>query len=294
MHVSVTLRGRARVAALLPRLEQKVDQQKDGPRLDRRNRRTWRQLILGVVVMRSTRLLALGRMVAPQRRARSVKAAAQGLAYFLKEAQVPVGPLSTRLLEEAVRQIDPDRVVQYKGKALLVLDPTEDEKRSRGRGKCGRHMHYSGRVRRSKTTRPAKSTKNSTKRAASPSQQHSGAQPTDTPARVATTSGYVDSWAGLALTGKPFFPLARRLFSSQHPACTSQHAVEEAVLTQALGVRRRVGLEAIAIGDRGVGRKEVIIRLAKQEQDAVLRVDPDITVRSIPPTRPTACSSLTH
>jgi len=75
------------VAALLRRLEQKVDQQQvdqreDGLRVDRRNRRTWRQLILGVVVMRSTRLLALGRMVAPQRRAGSVKAAAQGLASF--------------------------------------------------------------------------------------------------------------------------------------------------------------------------------------------------------------------
>ncbi len=50
------------------------------------------------------------------------------------------------------------------------------------------------------------------------------------------------------------------------------------MLTQALGVLRRVGLDAIVIGDRGVGRKELIIRLAKQEQDAVLRVDPDITV----------------
>jgi len=45
------------------------------------------------------------------------------------------------------------------------------------------------------------------------------------------------------------------------------------VLTQALGVLRRVGLDAIVIGDRGVGRKELIIRLAKQEQDIV---DPGI------------------
>ncbi len=115
MQVAVTLRGRARVAALLQRLEQKVDQQEDGPRLDRRNRRTWRQLILGGVVIRSTRLLALGRMVAPQRRAGSVKAAAQGLAYFLKDARIPLGPMTIRLLEEAVRQIDPERVVQYSG-----------------------------------------------------------------------------------------------------------------------------------------------------------------------------------
>ncbi len=56
------------------------------------------------------------------------------------------------------------------------------------------------------------------------------------------------------------------------------------MLTQALGVLRRVGLDAVVIGDRGVGRKELIIRLAKQEQDAVLRVDPDSTV--YPPAAP--------
>ncbi len=47
----------ARVATLLQRLEHKVDQQEDGLRVDRRHRRTWRQMIWGVVVMRSTRLL---------------------------------------------------------------------------------------------------------------------------------------------------------------------------------------------------------------------------------------------
>jgi len=92
--------------------------------------------------------------VAPQRRARSVKAAAQGLAYFLKDARVLIGSLSRRVPEEAVRQIDPDRVVRYTGKALQVLDPTEDEKRSRGQGTCGRQMEYIGRMRRSKATRP--------------------------------------------------------------------------------------------------------------------------------------------
>src|SRR5437764_2577457 len=81
MQVTVTLRGRARFAALLHRLEQETDQRGDAPRIYRRNRRTWRQLVLGVLVKRSTRLLALGQIVAPQRRARSVKAAAQGLAY---------------------------------------------------------------------------------------------------------------------------------------------------------------------------------------------------------------------
>ena len=106
MQVTVTLRGRARFAALLHRLEQEVDQRRQGPRVDRRNRRTWRQLVLGVLVKRSTRLLALGQIVAPQRRARSVKAAAQGLAYFLRNAAFPSACVSMGLLEEAVRQVD--------------------------------------------------------------------------------------------------------------------------------------------------------------------------------------------
>jgi hypothetical protein len=70
MQMTVALRGRTRVAALLRDLEQEADHtdKERGPHCDRRNRRTWRQLILGIVVARSTRLVALGRVVAPQRR----------------------------------------------------------------------------------------------------------------------------------------------------------------------------------------------------------------------------------
>src|SRR5690242_19088717 len=75
-HVSVTLRWRAHFAARLHRLRHAAVPCKDGPRMDRRNQRTWRQVLMGVLVQRSTRLLALGRFVAPQRRANSVKAAA--------------------------------------------------------------------------------------------------------------------------------------------------------------------------------------------------------------------------
>ena len=287
MQVTVTLRGRARFAALLHRLEQEVDQRGAGPRLDRRNRRTWRQLVLGVVVKRSTRLLALGQIVAPQRRAGSVKAAAQGVAYFLRQAKFPSASFSLGLLEEAVRQVDPAHLVTYKGKVLVVLDPTEYEKRSRERGKCGRQMEHIGRVRRSKSM-PQK------KRTTGPAQQHSGGRPAQTPGRggpaqtqtrrTATTPGYVDIWAGLVLKGKQVLPLARQLFSSRHPQCTSHNAVEEAVLAQALALLQRLGLPAIVLGDKGLGRKEFIIRLANQDQDAVLRVDADITV--YPPDAP--------
>src|SRR2546423_13541094 len=68
MQITVALRGRTRLAALLQHLEQEAGQREQGQRCDQRNRRTWRQLILGVLVARSTRLVALGRVVAPQRR----------------------------------------------------------------------------------------------------------------------------------------------------------------------------------------------------------------------------------
>ena len=125
MQITVALRGRTRVAALLRDWEQEADHENRGHRWDRRNRRTWRQMIVGVLVARSTRLLALGRVVAPQRRVGSVKAAAMALTYFLQTAQVPLPVISTRLLEVAVRHLDPARLVTYDGRVLLVLDPTE-------------------------------------------------------------------------------------------------------------------------------------------------------------------------
>jgi hypothetical protein len=234
-------------------------------------------MLLAVLVARSTRLVALGRVVAPQRRVSSVKAATMAVTYFLQTARVPVPRLSTGLLEAAVRQLDPEHLVTYRGKVLLVLDPTEYEKRSRERGKCGRQMEHIGRVRRSKSRPPTKQSKG-------PAQQGGGGPVPKEERRTATAPGYVDIWAGLVLKGKRFLPLARQLFSSRHPQCTSQNAVEEAVLAQALALLQRVGLPAIVLGDKGLGRKELIIRLANQEQDAVLRVDPDITVH--PPDTP--------
>jgi hypothetical protein len=185
--------------------------------VDRRNRRTWRQLVLAVLVARSTRLLALGRVIAPQRRVHSVKAAALALTSFLQTAQVAIPALSQlqtaqgaipalsqERLEAAVRQVDAKRLVTYRGKVPVVIDPTEYPKRSRGRGKCRRQMQDIGRVRKA-----------------------SGS---------GTTYGYVDIWAGLVLKGKQFLPLARRLFTSRHPHLKSQNQVEEAVLEDALAL----------------------------------------------------------
>jgi len=187
--------------------------------------------------------------------------------------------------------------VRHKGQALVALDPTEDEKRSRGRGKCGRQMEHIGRVRRSKATKSTKGTsakgtstgrgtgtakKGEPARSAARGRTASRTASADTVGtplkEVATTYDYVDIWAGLVLAGKQVLPLARDLFSSRQPGCTSQNTVEEAVLARALALLRRVGLAAIVLGDRGVGCKDLLIRLAHAAQSYVLRVDPDITV----------------
>src|SRR3970282_2989808 len=95
---------------------------------------------------------------------------------------------------------------------------------------------------------------------------------TATAGQVVTTWGYVDIWAGLVLKGKRFWPLARQLYSNNHPQIKSQNRVEEAVLWQALALLQRVGLSAIAVADRGLGRKGIVIRLAEKRTGLVLPV----------------------
>lgn len=101
---------------------------------------------------------------------------------------------------------------------------------------------------------------------------------------MATTSGYVDVWAGLVLTGRQLLPLARALFSNRHPTLTSQNKVEEAVLAAALALLERLSWAAILVADRGFGRKELLVTLVAQratrpqQHDFVIRVDADFTV----------------
>ena len=265
MQITVALRGRTRLAALLRDSEQEADHKDRGHRCDRRNRRTWRPMFLGVLVARSTRLVALGRVVAPQRRVGSVQAAAMAVTYFLQTARVPVPTLSTRLLEAAVRRLDPEHRVTYRGKVLLVLDPTEYEKRSRERGKCGRQMEHSGRVRRAKS-RPTP--KRSTGRAQT--QDGSGPAPKEE-RRTATAPGYVDIWAGLVLKGKRFLPLARQHSPSRHPQCTSHNAVEEAVsINRELGQTAELALSLSILGAAAHERRDLRRATALLEEAAAL------------------------
>ena len=260
-HAPVALRERGRLAALFRTIAHQARQQPGWHEPDRRNLRTWRQLVLGVVVARSTRLVTVSQAVFGQRAAKSVKAVAMGLAYFLTVADFPAATLSPQMLEAAVRQLDPSQVATYRGKAIVVLDPTEYPKRSRGRGTRGRQMEHIGRVR-----KPAKG--GTSRRRA----QRGRPAP-----QTATTTGYVDVWAGLVLTGQQFLPLGRQLFSNRHPDLPSQNRVEETVLATALALLDRLRWAAIAVADRGLGRKELLVGLAAARRDFVIRVDADIT-----------------
>ncbi len=143
----MALRERGRLAALLTRILDGARSQRGWREPDARNGRTWRQLVLGVLVRRSTRLLTLGQAVRGQRRAGRAKASAQGLGYFLAVARIPLRPLSARVLAAAVGELSAARLASYRGTALVVIDPTDYAKRSRGRGRRGRQMQYVGRVR---------------------------------------------------------------------------------------------------------------------------------------------------
>ena len=241
---TVALRSRSRMAVLLNSLLQEARQHQGWREPDKRNVRTFKRLVLGVLVASSTRLLGLARTMAHVREASTIKSLAVGLGYFLSRSRFDASATGPPLLEAALKRLDPDRLVSYRGKVLLVIDPTEYPKRSRGQGKRGRGMQYAGRVRKKKG--------------------------------LGTTRGYTDVWAGVVLKGKRFLPLARRLYSGTHPKDYMKNPLEEAVLDGALSVLRRLGMEAIVVGDSEFGRKQLLIRLAERDQPFVIRLTPDI------------------
>lgn len=184
MQRSVALRDRAKFGALLTQVLHTIKREHRLP--DRRNVRTWGQLMLAILVQRSTRLIRLGRVVAPQRRTRTAKAAAMALTSFLTTSRFPMRPLALRVLEQALRQLAPEHLITYRGKVLLVIDPTEYAKRSRGHGTKNRQMQYIGRVRQTTQRR----------------RKRKGRGAKEATASVRTTYGYFDIWAGIALRGR--------------------------------------------------------------------------------------------
>jgi hypothetical protein len=249
MRPTATLGQRSRLAALLSTLTTAARAHPAWTEPDPRSLRTLRQVVLAVLAARRTRLVALARPAQRLRRARTVKAVSMGLTYFLRDARIALPGLGAALAAAAAGRVPRAQFAAYRGRVLLVIDPTEYPKRSRGAGKRGRGMEHIGRVRKRGKRKDG------------------------------TTRGYIDVWAGLVLKGKRWLPLARRLFSAAHPRARSQNRAEAEVLEDALAATARLGLAAIVVGDRGLGRKEWLVDLAERDQPYVLRLDPDVNVR---------------
>ena len=91
---AVALRERGRLATLFHTVLHQARRQPGWQEPDRRNLRTWRQLVLGVLVAHSTRLVTVSQALVGQRAAQRVKAMAMGLGYFLTIANFPAAKLS--------------------------------------------------------------------------------------------------------------------------------------------------------------------------------------------------------
>src|SRR5215210_3575571 len=113
MQGTVALRERGKFAALLNSILRAARRRAGWQEPDARNLRTWRQLVLGVLVTRSTRLLSLSRAALAARRATRAKTAALGLGYFLAEARFPMASLSRRLLLAIAGAVAAERLASY-------------------------------------------------------------------------------------------------------------------------------------------------------------------------------------
>lgn len=216
--------------------------------MDPRTVRRLHWLILAIIVVGSVRLNLLVQGV-PYGRARSAATAETSLSAFLAEVDYPASVLFARFRNQVLSQLPAHSWLTYRGKCIVIVDPTPYAKRSR-RGKKQGQMQYIGRVKVSFKDKKGR--------------QHEG-----------TCPGYLDIWAGLLLKGRAVLPLARKLCSSAHPRFVSQNLLEEAVIWQALAA---VGWRAILVADRGFRRKALLIKLLRRGVDFVIRLAANIHI----------------
>lgn len=213
--------------------------------MDARTVRRMHWLILAIILAGSVRLNLLVQAL-PYGPADSVKTAETALSSFLAAVDYPASLLFARFRDQVLAQWPARSGVTYRGKKIVIVDPTPYPKRSR-RGKEKRQMQYIGRVKVFLKDRQ----------------------------QEATRPGYLDIWAGLLLKGRQVLPLARKLSSSVHPRFVSQNLLEEAVIWQALAA---VAWKAILVSDRGFRRKALLIKLLFRRVDFVIRMADNIHV----------------
>lgn len=205
-------------------------------------------LLLAIILAGTVRLNGLVQRL-PYGRANSVKTAETALSLFLAETEYPASILFARFRDQVLVRLPTQVLKTYRGKPIVIVDPTDYAKRSR-RGKKGRQMQYTTKVRVSKRKK--------------------GQQ-----AQTLVSPGYVDIWAGVLLTGRHVLPLSRKLCSSTHPKFPSQNLLEEAVIWQALAA---LAWHAILIADRGFRRKALLVKLLVRQVEFVIRMADNIHV----------------
>ncbi len=198
-------------------------------------------MILAAIVAGSLRLNLMAQAV-PFGRAASVKNTENSLSWFLDKAQYPASIVFSRVRDQALAFIPSKTFHTYRGKKIVIVDPTPYCKRSR-KGKKEREMEFIGKVKDMKSGK--------------------------------VRPGYLDIWAGVLLKGQLVLPLVRRLYSSAHPRQPSQNLVEESVIWQALAA---VAWQAILVADRGFRRKALLVKLLTRSVDFVIRLAVKVNV----------------
>ncbi len=211
---------------------------------DRRTQETLRELTYAVIVQGTTRLNQLAKFLFPWHAAKTVHNVETALSTSLQKAKYAEAELLHAYACAAYDALPRQAFQTYRGKQILVFDPTTYEKRTRP-GKKGRSMEYPSKLKDVQYDR--------------------------------YPQGYVDVWAGSLLKGRTWLPLARGRFSAQHPEQLSQNQVKGQVLWDAI---RCVPADTpvLAIGDWGLGRKGMFTWLHDHECDGLFRMRRDINV----------------
>jgi hypothetical protein len=213
-------------------------------RVDPRTQQTLEELIYAVIVKGTTRLNHLAKFLLPWHRAKTAHNVETALSTALQKAKYAEAELLHAYSCVAYDTLPRKAFQTYHRRQIIVIDPTTYEKRTR-RGKKGRSMQYPSTLKDTQYER--------------------------------YPQGYVDVWAGVLLKRRQWLPLARGRFSNTHPDVLSQNQVEEQALWDAICCVPQ-GIPILAVGDRGLGRKQMFTWLRERKCDGLFRLRSDINV----------------
>ena len=181
---------------------------------------------------------------------RLVKTGVNRLSEFLNQKKLRLDGVHRACVSNVLKRLNGRRLFLYRGKVVLIIDPTEYVK-ARSRGKK-RPMPRTGKVRLKNL--PTKET--------------------------LLATGYQELWIGVLLKDRTCLPISRRLFTENAPFFASQNSLEEAEIQRAvLLVKEALGRNAILVGDRGFRRKNLLHWLSRDlKTDFLVRLEGNLTI----------------